>query len=105
MQIEKGKKEVIEYSYKCDVCGKEPISYKRVCSICGRDICSDCTKFDPRDIGDYSARFCIACFNIGKKYLQQIEMEQEKFDKLVEVVEEEWKNEAIESIKTGNTSG
>lgn len=98
MRIEAGKEEVIKYSYRCDLCGKESI-YHMTCYICGRDICSGCTKFDPRCMGDYPDRYCVSCFNIGHKYLKQISIEQEKFDALVERFEKEWKDDAIKSIR------
>lgn len=94
MQIESSREEVIKYSYTCDLCGRGPIS-QRICSICGRDICSTCTKFDPRDTGDYPAKYCDNCFQIGKKYLEQIRIEEEKFDKKVEELEQKWRDEAL----------
>ncbi len=97
MQIEKGKKEIIEYLYKCDICGKE-FSSQKVCSICGIDICYECSKVDPRDMGDYPTLYCINCFNIGEKYLEQIYIEEEKFDSVIEKLEQEWKEEALNSI-------
>ena len=97
MRIERGKIEIIEYSYKCDLCGKETIS-SRICSICGRNICSSCTKFDPRDIGDYPTKYCLSCFEVGEKYLDQIVNEEKRLDKIVEELEQKWKDEAIKQL-------
>ena len=98
MRIEKGREEVIIYSYICDFCGNGT-EHHRVCSICGRDLCSDCTKFDPRNIGDYPEKFCINCFQIGQKYIDQINIEQEKFDALIERLEQEWRDDAIKALE------
>lgn len=98
MQIEAGKEEITKYFYRCDLCGKDS-AHRRTCSICGRDMCHDCTRFEPRDIGDYPSRYCRDCFNVGGKYLDQISIEQEKFDVTVENLEKEWRDEAIKSIK------
>jgi len=98
MKVETGKEEVIKYSYRCDLCGKEA-AHHRTCGICGRDICSDCTKFDPRDTGDYPEKYCVPCFQIGQKYLDQISSEEEKYDVIVENLEQEWRDEAIKAIK------
>lgn len=65
MRIEAGKEEIIKYSY---------------------------TKFDPRDIGDYPPVYCGHCFQIGRKYLDQISIEQERFDTIIEKIEMEWKD-------------
>ena len=104
MRIEAGKEEIIKYSYICDLCGKET-GYHRVCSICGRDICSSCTKFDPRDMGDYPEKYCESCFNIGQKYLGQISAEEEKCDVIVENLEQEWRDEATKVLKKGQNVG
>ena len=96
MKIEIGKEEIIKYSYICDLCGKETGNH-RVCSICERDLCSSCTKFDPRDIGDYPSVYCDNCFQIGRKYLDQISIEQERFDTIIEKIEMVWKDEAIKN--------
>jgi len=91
-------KESTKYSYICDICGKG-YSNNRTCSICNADICHGCTRLDPRSIGDYPEKFCIDCFNVGKKYLDLICIEQEKFDVLVENLEQEWRGEAIKMSK------
>lgn len=99
MQIEAGKEEITKYFYRCDLCGQDSV-HRRTCGICGRDMCSNCTKFEPRDVmGDYPSRYCSDCFNIGKKYLDLISIEQEKFDATVEKLENEWREEAIKSVK------
>ncbi len=98
MRIIAGKEEIINYSYKCDICGKTS-SHRATCSICGRDICYDCTKFDPRDTWDYPEKYCNSCFNIGQKYFHLINIEQERFDALIEKIEQEWKDEAIRLTK------
>ena len=99
MKIESGREEVIRYSYICDLCGKGT-EHHRVCSICSRDLCSNCTKFDPRDMGDYPEKYCYNCFKVGDKYLRQISIEEEKCETIVEKLEQEWRDEALESIKS-----
>lgn len=98
MIIEVGKEEVVQYNYGCDLC-ENVSSYQITCSICDRDICHNCTKFDPRDIEEYPRRYCNHCFSVGHKYLGIISREQEKFDVLVEGLEQEWRDEAIGLIK------
>lgn len=98
-----GKEEIVKYFYKCDLCGTLS-TYKRSCNICGKDICYNCTKFDPRspgmgDTGNYPEKYCLSCFNIGKKYIDRMNKEQEKFDTLIEEIEQEWRDESIRSIK------
>ena len=99
MKVEAGKEEIIKYCYVCDICGKGS-AHRRACGICGRDICSGCTKFDPRDHGDYPEKYCVICFNVGQKYLEKIMAEQEKFDATIEELEQDWKDEAIALLKT-----
>ena len=94
LQVVSNKKVVIEYTYKCDICGRESKSQK-TCNICGRDICHSCIRTDPRDIGDYPARYCPDCFNIGKKYLAKIAAEEEKHEAVIEEIEKNWKDEAL----------
>ena len=94
MKVEAGKEEIVTYSYVCDLCGKGS-SHRRTCGICGRDICSGCTKFDPRDTGDYPEKYCSKCFDVGQKYLEKIVAEQEKFDALIEDLEQDWRDEAV----------
>lgn len=38
MKIEKYRKDVIDHSYICDLCGRESVSHI-ACDICSRDIC------------------------------------------------------------------
>lgn len=97
MRIETGKEEIkiIKYSYKCDICGKETTS-RRNCSICSKDICTDCTRYDPRDMGDYPEKYCAYCFNIGEKYLEQIRIEEESCSNRIEELEKQWRDEATE---------
>lgn len=104
MRIEAGKEEIIIYSHRCDVCGKEPIS-RMTCSICGRDICYDCTRFNPREMGDYPTKYCISCFKVGEKYLEQTRIENEKFDNIVEELEQKWRDDAIKAVKGDDKIG
>lgn len=97
MKIDAGKEEIIKYVYRCDLCENETIHH-RTCSICGRDICPACTRFDPRDRGDYSEKYCDICFNIGGKYLEQMSKEEEKYDAIIENLEQEWRDEAIKAV-------
>lgn len=94
MQIEVDRNEAIKYAYQCDLCGKVS-AYRRICSICNRDICSDCTLFDPRCNIDYPEKYCTSCFKIGEKYIERMNEEQEKFDIIMEEIEQEWRDEAI----------
>ena len=50
-------------------------------------------------MGDYPEKYCNCCFKVGDKYLRQIEVEQEKFDMLIEDLEQEWRDEAMKIIK------
>lgn len=96
--IETGREEVIQYSYICDLC-KKGYKHGSNCSICGRDICSSCTRHDPRDIGDYPSKYCSECFAIGEKYLEQIKVEEEKHETAIATIEEEWRDEALKAVK------
>lgn len=98
MEIDTGEEEVIKYSYICGICGKKT-EHHRVCSICGRDLCSSCTKFNLRDMGDYLEKYCELCFNIGQKYLDQISIEEEKCDAIVKNLKQGWRDEAVKAIK------
>lgn len=98
MRIEAGREEVIQYSYLCDLC-KKGYKHGSICCICGRDICSSCTRFDPRCMGDYPSRYCDSCFKIGEKYLEQTNIEEEKHSAILEKIEQEWKDEAIKVVK------
>lgn len=98
LRIEAGREEVIQYAYICDLC-KKGYRHGSVCSICGRDICTNCTKFDPRDMGDYPSKYCNECFDIGEKYLERISVEEEKHETVIATIEEEWRDEAIKAVK------
>lgn len=91
--------EMMKFVYSCDLCGK--ISrHRRICSICNRDICSSCTFFDPRCIEDYRDMYCESCFNIGEEYFRRMEEERKKFDIVIEEIEKEWKEKAIEAANS-----
>lgn len=96
MKIEVGREGTIEHMYQCDLCGRASVN-RITCSICDRDICPSCTFFDPGWMGDSTDKYCESCFNIGKEYFKRMEEEQEKFDTLMEKIEQEWKNKAIEA--------
>ncbi len=98
MRIEAGKEDVIEYSYICDLC-KKSYRYGSHCSICCRDICTSCTKFDPRDTGGHLSTYCNDCFAIGEKYIDRINAEEEKHETFIATIEEEWKDEALKAVK------
>jgi hypothetical protein len=64
------RKKVKEVVY-CDICSDEiqPYTYgygKRgsECTVCGRDMCRDCSKYDPDELGDYPDRYCTFCFSL-----------------------------------------
>lgn len=99
MQVEVDREEKIGCIYQCDLCGKIS-KYRRTCSICNRDTCSNCTFFDPRWMGDHLDTYCKSCFNIGKEYFDRMEEEREKFDILMEEIEQEWKDKAIEAANS-----
>lgn len=96
VRIEAGREEVIQYAYICDLC-KKGYRHGSNCSICGRDICSSCTKFDPRDMGDYPSKYCDSCFKVGEKYLEQISVEEEKHETVVATIEQTWRDEALKA--------
>lgn len=96
VRIEAGIEEVIQYAYICDLC-KKGYKHGSVCSICDRDICISCTKFDPRDMGDYPSMYCNDCFAIGEKYIDRINAEEEKHSTVIEKIEQEWKDEALKA--------
>ncbi len=98
MKIEVDREERIKFVYQCDLCGKISI-HRKICSICNRDICSDCTVFDPICSGDCQDKYCSACFNIGEKYIDKISEEQEKFDTIIENLKKEWIDEAIKAMR------
>lgn len=87
----------MEDAYRCDLCGKV-FWHKITCSICNRDICTNCTFFDPRCDGDHPEKYCKQCFDIGKEYFDRMENEREKFDVLIEEIEQEWRDKAIELV-------
>ncbi len=100
--IKKEERIVEIYSYVCDFCNTE-VSTNRVCSICGKNICYEHSNYDPREYGDYPTKYCDVCFNIGKKYLKQMDLERDKYDIIIEKLENDWKNEAVEFLKlSGN---
>jgi hypothetical protein len=104
MKIETDRAETMEPVYSCDLCGR--ISKHRItCSICNIDICSHCTFFDPRPDVEYQEKYCTSCFNIGKEYFDKMEEEKEKFDVLMEDIEQEWKDKAIEAANLANNKG
>lgn len=91
--------EMMKVVYSCDLCGK--ISrHRRTCSICNRNTCSSCTFFDPRCTRDYRDMYCESCFDIGEKYFKRMEEEQKKFDDLMEEIEKEWKDHAINAANS-----
>lgn len=103
MKIEADSCDGIKYAYQCDLCGKVS-SHRRVCYICNRDICTSCAFFDPRCDGDHPEKYCASCFNTGEKYFKRMEDERGKFDIIMEDIEQEWKDEAIEVAKLAKMS-
>ena len=98
MKIKKEERKVEVYSYVCDFCNTE-VSTNRVCSICGKNICYEHSNYDPREYGDYPTKYCGDCFNVGKKYLKQIENEENKHNIIIEKLENNWIDEAIQYSK------
>lgn len=91
--------EIIIEKY-CDFCNGDSV-YK--CEICGKDICYNHTVYDPYDNSDYPEKWCKSCFEIGDKYLKQIQKEKEYYDDLVDKIcdkfKNDWKNEVLNKIK------
>lgn len=96
MKLKVGRENSIDNTYQCDICGEVSV-YKVTCSICGRDMCSSCTFFDTGCFGNYTDKYCESCFNIGKEYFDRFKKEREKFDTIMEKIEREWKDRAIEA--------
>ena len=90
--------EVIEkHVYTCDICGKE-MSRFRECLMCKRHICKECLVYE-WDNSDYPDIYCKSCWKIGEPFRKQIEIEEEKHDKLEEQLYADWKIVALKRIK------
>lgn len=78
----------------CDICGAN--AKGRQCRICGRDICNIHAHWEyDRYGGDYSEKYCIECWEIGKPYRDKLEELEKKYGSEIARVEEEWKSEAL----------
>ena len=62
-------------------------------------MCSGCAFSDPRYNGDLQKKYCLSCFKIGEKYVERMNDEQDKFDILIEEIEQEWIDEAMKMAK------
>ncbi len=99
MKVEVDREETIRFAYQCDLCGKIS-THKRFCCICSRDICSDCTKFDPRSYGDCPDKYCLDCFKIGEKYIDRMNEEEKRHDSVIEEIDQEWRDEAMKAFNS-----
>ena len=93
IKIEETTRKVTTKVYICDVCGKETTRIYNTCVICGRDVCVKCC-IEIYDTEDYPAYYCEPCWDIGRKYRQQIEELDVKVSKLYD----KWEKEAKEKI-------
>jgi len=91
------KKYMVE-EYYCDVCGDKAEPY--VCCVCNRHLCDKHTyhHYDKWG-GDYADLYCYHCWNIGKKYREEIEKIESKCDDEKDKKNEEWYKEAIRDLK------
>lgn len=78
----------------CDMCGGGVTNTRecpaRSCCMCGKDICRQCTVFDDRDGGDYPARFCESCWDLGRPYREEERLAEERADARAEAIQEGW---------------
>ena len=70
-------KEVEKTTKVCDVCGDE-IHMGLTCSAikcgqCKKDLCEKCIGHEDETGGDYRHGYCKKCWEIGQKYLAEIE--------------------------------
>lgn len=87
---------VVEYT--CDICGK-PASGRKCC-MCAIDMCEQDTHREPDKWGgDYSEKYCIECWEIGKPFRERIEEIETRLYKEVDNINKEWKNVAIDNRK------
>lgn len=60
----------------CDICGaeigKDLACTAARCQICRKDLCKKCIGTEKDTVGDYRDVWCIACWEIGKKYIPDI---------------------------------
>lgn len=90
--------EEIIMEYTCDICGK-PASGRK-CHICTIDICEQHTHREPDKWGgDYSDKFCIECWEIGKPFREKMEEVENRLYNEVGNINKEWKIMAIDNRK------
>jgi len=87
-------KTVTAVEVSCDMCGGDVTNTRecpaRECCMCEKDICGHCTVFDERDHGDYPARFCEACWDLGRPYREEQRLVEEWAEARVVATEKGW---------------
>lgn len=86
--------EKIENFRVCDVCetSLESQIYSHLkCENCQKDLCSECIGHENYTDGDYREVYCVKCWNIGKKYREEIKKLEDKIEKLGD----DWRAECL----------
>lgn len=100
-ETEVTKKYVVE-EYYCDECGKPAKNSwgnPYICCVCKRHFCDDHIVFDNRDSGDYPNKYCNHCWDIGKRYRDDIVKIDDECCERIDKKNEEWYQEAIKNLK------
>lgn len=93
-----------EVQYICDICGKTVKNNKGCCGSspimkcdkCDIDVCSKCRLLHFEGGSDYpSGCYCLACWDIGKKYKQQMEEAYTDYENTLDTLEDKWKEDCI----------
>lgn len=101
MSKELKKREIDDWRYYCDICGKE--SRRGKCHWCNRDLCGDHALLDPTHSGDYPDRYCPDCFPVAMPLLSEratrlFEVEEEFDKKIVSAANEIRKARGLEEL-------
>jgi len=89
-------------SYYCDECGKPASNewgHPYVCSICKRHFCDKHIHHEYEWGGDHADLYCYHCWNIGKKYRDEVEQIRNETDEKIDKKNNEWYQEAIKDLK------
>ena len=96
-------KKIIVENYYCDICGdkaEDSWGNPYICRICHRNICNKhLIRDDSWDSGDYPDKYCKNCWDIGKKYRDEIEKIKESSEAEADKKNEEWYQKAIKDLK------
>lgn len=90
--------------YVCDICGYQnhDSSTFSHCCLCGRMVCykgwheSSCTKHDPREDGDYPAKYCTFCYDLKfGKYEAEYQTIVRTHDEALDALDAKIKKESL----------